>query len=368
MTRVTLAQDTIQKPRPFSKDVRAKLYPNGEIAIYQERKFKPKPPKRKQGEDTDGLFFWLNHAFGTTLGQAVAWVRAMGLAQVANFDRNSEPCVERDSGDRRVSAPYGRRGITRYGARRVRCACHLLHRAGGQWRVVMATVTVPPLPREQMARLHQSWNHVVDSYRRKVSRALRQKGLSGEIVSVTEIQEERYQKTGVPVLHIHAIFIGKTAGGQWAITTEDHDDIWRSTLSVCLGEPVGHVGTAGRLERVKHSAEGYLGKYMTKGSKAVNRMLNDGFTGWIPKQWWSCTRTLSRRIDYETRDISSLAEWLNSVADVKGADVWRFHRDVFLEFDDGRKYRIARYGRLNKCITAEIQASLPPVKMVDMAY
>ena len=364
----SITQGSQTRQKPFSKDVRVKLYPNGECAIYLQRKFTPKPVKAPFRFKPGWLFLWMNRVAHSYLGMPVAWLCAMGSSQVRNFDRNSELNAQRQSSDFKEPVVYGRRGITRFGARRVRCAAHLLQREAGKYRVVMSTVTVPPLPKEDMSSIHESWNHVVDTYRRKISRALRDKNLTGEMVSVTEIQEKRYEKTGIPVLHIHAVFVGKTTGGQWAVSTEDHDDMWRSTLSVALGKDVGEVGSACRLERVKHSTEGYIGKYLTKGTKAVKAMVDGGFQGWIPKQWWSCSRSLSSRVDKETRDISDLAEWLNAVAEVEGACVWKFFQDVYLEVEGGHKIRIARYGRLHHRVTAEIQAAHPLREMSDIAY
>ena len=363
-----IAQHPPEIVRPFSKEVRGKLYPNGEVVIYRQKKFKPKPPVKPRGVNTEGLFFWMNHAFGTTLGMACAWVGAMGSSHLTNFDKPSELDGERQARDGESPVRYGLRGITSHGARRVRCGCHLLEQEFGKHRIVFATATVPPLPIETMGRIHKSWHRAIDAYRRQIARALKADNLSGEIITVTEVQEKRYKNSGIPVLHIHSVFVGKNRCGHWVISPKLHDDIWRRSLGIAAGADIGEVGSACNLQRVRKSTEGYLGKYMTKGTKVVRKMVMDGFDGWLPKQWWSCSRSISKRIDEQTRDVSDIAEWLNAVADIEGGGFWIWKHDVFLEFDDGTKFRIARYGRLNKRLTAEIQAALPPVIMRDMSY
>lgn len=366
--QTTLAQTKQTRQKPFSKEVRAKLYPNGECVIYKQKKQGMKPVERPSRLGSEWLFLWLNRSAHSYLGMPVAWLCAMGLSHLPNFDKRLKPVPPGDSTDDKGRERYGKKGITAYGARRVRCACHLLEQGTGKHRVVFATATIPSLPVEQMATLHERWSQVVDAYRRKLTRLLKQNGLTGEIVTVVEVQEKRYQATGIPVLHIHSAFVGKAGGRTWVVTPELHDQFWRDSLGIALGSEVPKLRSACNLQRVKKSTEGYLGKYMTKGSKVVAQMIADGFDRWLPKQWWSCSRTLSQRIDEQTRDVTDIAEWLNDVAEIEGCGIWVYHRDVFLEFEDGHKFRIARYGRLNKRITAQIQAMLSRKKIITMAY
>ena len=311
--------------------------------------------KRPAGTNTDSLFFFLNHAFGTSLGAAVAWVHAMGSSQVTNSDKESDLDLELKARYGKKASRYGLRGITRYGARRVRCGCHLLQRSHERWRLTFATCTVPDLPFKKMQLVHEKWNIIVETYRRKIRRALRDNNLSGEIVTVSEIQEKRYERTGVPVLHLHSVFCGKSRGGNWAISREVHDDFWKDSLCSVLGDHSIDVSYACKLETVRKSAERYLGKYLSKGSEVVQSLAKQGFSGWVPKQWWNMSRDLADRIDQETRDVSVFAEWLNSACDEEGRDLVMWHRDIYLDYDDGSKVRIARFGRLSPKLTTDIQ-------------
>lgn len=280
----------------------------------------------------------------------------LGLSPLRNFDKALSANNDGDSVADKPVIRYGKNGITTLGARRVRNAAFLLERDYGRSRCVFATCTVPSLPIEQMRCLHEGWHKVVDAYRRKLTRLLKENGLSCESVTVVEVQEKRYQRTGIPVLHIHTVFCGKDRSGKWILSPEAHDEMWRTSLAVVVGDAIPEVSSACNLQRVKKSAEGYLGKYMTKGSKLIRALVRDGFEGWLPKQWFACSRSLTRRINDETRDIGEFAEWLNDVAEEEGRDIWLWHRNIRIELPSGDKITIARYGKLSIRQIAEIHA------------
>lgn len=278
----------------------------------------------------------------------------LGLSPLPISDRVSPNVREADEQLLKPRSRKGLRGITPFGQRVVRNAAYLIERKGGRFRCVFATATIPNLPIEDMQVLHQNFGHVLELYRLNLRRRLQANGLSGESVSAVEIQEKRYERTGLPVLHVHTVFVGKTVSGKWAISPEAHDDAWSRALSCVLAGPIPKLTSACNLQRVRRSSEGYLGKYMSKGSKVIANVMNDGFIEWVPKHWWACSRSLRREIDRETRNVSDVADWLNDVADIEGADVWLWHRDVLLEMDDGRSISIARYGRLNQRESAKL--------------
>mgnify|MGYP000514497478 CR=1 FL=1 len=339
--------------------LRARLYPNGECVIYKPRAFKMEPMAQPHEYDEAGLYCACMRAYGGLGILALCVPEALGLSPLRNFDKSLKPRTRADEGVSGIVKRYGTHGITSSGARIVRNAAYLIEREGGKHRAVFATCTVPSLPMEGMRVLHENWHKVIDMYRLRMKRILADKNLSGELITVSEVQEKRYERTGIPVLHIHSLFIGKTRSGKWAISTKDHDRIWRAVLSSVIGHGEFDSAACCNLQRVKKSAEGYIGKYMTKGSKCVRKMSADGFTGWLPKQWWSCSRSLRARVDAQTRSVDSMADWLNDMADIEGSNVWLWHRDVSIDMRDGHKITIARCGRLSISQNAQIQEYLP---------
>lgn len=338
-------------------ELRARLWPNGEIAIWKQKTFQPEPlPVQPDANAIDRKMSILR--LGLHCPDVLSeCLLALGLSPHHNFDSLLKEGQSPDEGSARSLLRYGRNGITSYGARRVRNGCHLIERGLPKKCAVFATATVPALPVEDLGRIHERWNKVVETYRRKLARALRSKGLSGESVTVSEIQSKRYERSGIPVLHIHTVFSGRTREGKRAISTEEHDRMWLDALTVGCCGPIPKLRSACNLQWVKESAEGYLGKYMTKGTQIVSELCEAGFEGWLPKQWWAMSRSLSARIDDETRDVTELSEWLNDVAEIEGADVWLWHRDIQVEIFTGQTITVARYGRLSPYMTQQIMGT-----------
>lgn len=355
-----LAQRRAAGPIGGKSGLNAKLYPNGECVVYKPKTFKMAPLADEPEYNPWALGPFLMALWGHFPPAVLAQLTALGLSP----HRNSDKLIERALASGQYPPPtkkrYGTKGITSYGARRVRNACYLLENSAPKKSTVFATCTVPALPIEEMAALHERWNEVVEVYRRKLRRRLRDQNLRADSVTVSEIQSKRYQDTSIPVLHIHTVFVGRRRDGKPAITTKEHDLMWGDALRHGLRGPIPPLTSACNMQWVNKSAEGYLGKYMTKGSKVVKRLVAEGFEGWLPKQWWSISSTLGRRIDEETRQIDELAEWLNDVAEEEGSNVWLWHRNVSIEMRSGDSITIAKYGRLSIRQNAEIHAYYSP--------
>lgn len=341
--------------------LKVRLYPNGECVVYKPKSFKLEPIPCKPSEHVRSVRMAFFRLCCEDLALAEKIGYALGLSPLPIFDTNSVEDSEAskvnssaDSG----RARKGLRGITPHGARMVRNAAYLLERELGRARCVFATVTVPNLPMHQMRRIHEQWHQIVERYRLNIRRLIERHGLRCEMVTVSEIQEKRYERTGLPVLHLHSVFGGKTFCGHWAMTVEEHDEVWRRALNAVDGVHVKEVPSSCNLQRVKKSAECYLGKYMTKGCKVVSELSGTKFEGWIPKHWWNCTRSLRSRIDQQTRFPHSLGDWLEYCGASECCDVWQWHRLVEIEMGDGQKVAIARYGKLTQALNQKIIASL----------
>jgi hypothetical protein len=340
-------KDTSATLRPDT-GMACKVYPNGEAVVYKRRKFAlslTKDDRSRHRREYDEALVWAVFNCPQLWG---AEGSPLGLSPLCIFDKQAVTEFESSLPSVAIAPRKGLKGITKKGARTVRNACYLIERDGGRARCVFATCTVPDLPIEQMTALHSNWNKAVEIYRLGIKRALQEQGLSGKSVTVSEIQEKRYEKTEIPVLHIHSVFIGKSAVGRWVVTPDVHDEIWKRALSAAIGENIIDCSVACNLQRVKKSAEQYLGKYMTKGARVVVSIINSGYGEWLPKHWWNCTRSLREQIDRETLCPNHLAGWLYDSATLDSCDIWLFVHDVEVALDDGNKIIIARIGRLKR--------------------
>lgn len=312
--------------------ISAKLWPNGELSIYIHHQQK-KPSATPNPVVSLTL---LRDALVRSAGvrQTLQAFDLLGLSHPRNFDKNHATLIRK-----------GLKGITGLGKRRVRNGSYIMTRENGKDRLTFATVTLPSLTPLQLSRVHKDWHRCIDFYRREISRALIARGLTGEIVGVSEIQEKRYATSHLPVLHGHFVFVGAGRRGGWAITPRKHDDIWRRALESVLDEPIGSINSACQLKSVTESAEAYLGKYMSKGTKAVAAVVRQGFGEWMPKQWWSCSRSLTQRMETAIARFESGALWLFNKAQTAGCDLFTHIHPIQIEHD-GKMVNFGYFGRL----------------------
>lgn len=356
-----------------------KIYPNGECVIWRNRIKKVVLAREPEGNETS-TFLW--NAWQLYQVERKAFAAAclyMGLSLLQNFDSlanrpNSRlirvptfkgklrgrlwSCTLKQL--RPVEKPvrrYGLKGISRRAARTIRNAAHLMQESIGRQNLTFATVTVPALPVEQMATLHKNWHKVVESYRLAITRRLKDEGVCEDIIVVSEVQEKRHEKTGIPVLHLHAIFQGRRPFGKWLISTETHDDITRIALERGAG-PIGvSLKSAAQFQQVHSSAGAYLGKYMSKGRANIESLVEQGFADWMPKQWWSMSRRVRQEVDRQTLRPDGMAQFLLAAAYADDKDIWSFHGEVTLDIGQSQEYWLATYGRLQPHFVASVKSA-----------
>jgi len=148
------------------------------------------------------------------------------------------------------------------------------------------------------------------------------------------------------VLHIHAVFQGRKRRSSWAITTSMVDEMWASSMDLVLGYKPSVV-SACNIQKVKKSCEGYLGKYMTKGVEDVKKLTEEGYEKWLPKQWWSMSRSLGKKIEKRTKVLRQEARTVWNLCLDEDDAVFAYVRPVVLENKMGVPYIAAFFGRLN---------------------
>lgn len=336
----------LQNNKNRFEDRQVKLYPNGECVIYRRKIAKMEPVSRyKQLEERDWKFeCWIMFLSSPKTFTIVNSL--MGLSLLENFDKLIQQSSEQINPPEKASSRYGRKGISRTGARVVRCSAHLMQQAAGRDNLTFATVTMPNMPRKTMRLAQKSWGKIVEAYRREIGRELKRKGLRGEIITVSEIQEKRYANSGLPVLHLHSLWVGRKPGCHWVISPKLHDSIWERAVRRVIGNVGISFKSAANLQKVKSSASGYLGKYMTKGAAIVNKLVAEGFAEWLPKQWWNMTRSLKRWVDNETLEVPEIGGFLMDAAQREDKRIWSFVGHVSIDIGDMQEYWLATYGRL----------------------
>jgi hypothetical protein len=209
-------------------------------------------------------------------------------------------------------SPKGRKGITRNGARMVRNGCHVLQTHYGRRRLGFATMTLDSEP-NWLLLCCWKWPEIVRKFTQEVQRELERVGAPTHVIGVTEIQTKRSDEVGFIVPHLHFVYVAwdgkskvpigfgadKKFKNDYYISHARMKEIWDR---ICANEiakqieiPVNDIEINSRvnLQVVRKSAEGYLGKYMSKGAKDVKKYL-DAIPNRddIPSHWWHCTKEL----------------------------------------------------------------------------
>ncbi len=216
-------------------------------------------------------------------------------------------------GDRNYDLPNrGRRGlhgITPYGKRMVRAAAAILQQRHGKENLTFGTLTLPDFDRDQLLLISQNWAELKRRFNLALSRLLRRKGLDPDWVDVTEIQPKRWRRYKKVCLHLHYLHHGREKGvtylhpgteagdptREWAIHPNEIREIWSRVLGNLLQQKVD-CSSATRIESVRLSAKNYLGKYMSKGGKIVQKVIDAGQEDYIPSAWYGVSAGLREEI------------------------------------------------------------------------
>ena len=116
------------------------------------------------------------------------------------------------------------------------------------------------------------------------------------VVGVTELGEERLKRTGRPMPHLHIVVSGyrsKINRRAYLLRPEVMDEIVQKACEDA-GLPPRDRKACSRLEPIRHSVQGYVDKYVTKGSDTPQSALADGWDELIPRQWWNRSDALHR--------------------------------------------------------------------------
>lgn len=200
-------------------------------------------------------------------------------------------------------ANRGSKGISSYGKKMVRSGCALLQQRYGKKRLSFLTLTMPSLPKwtEEIVLTDMGgWSEIVRQTLQEFSRELKRKGGSGNIVGVVEIQEERYSKYGTVSPHLHLVFEGHKGNYDYYLKVGEPQRIWQRIVENQLRK-VGLEGEidfcqSTRIESIHKDAKNYMGKYMSKGGKIVEKIIEDGKGFLLPSSWWVCSAKIKKVI------------------------------------------------------------------------
>lgn len=263
------------------------------------------------------------------LMEALRLTRLLGLSSVPNL-QNGLKSPSR--------ANRGSRGISSSARVRVRDCALILQERHGVKRLTFATLTLPPSALKP--EVLENWSDIVRKLRQWLTYRLESAGLPPSVLGVVEVQESRQKTSGLmPCLHLHLVFVGRANYGSWVVTPSDIDKYWCSLLQVYTKSQVD-VSSSCQLVGIKKDASGYLGKYMSKGTKCLEGVDPQ----YIPSSWVIITRDLLHQRKKATiRCEGSVARWLWSMYSQR-PELFRFGKTVEIEGRDGQAIVLGWYG------------------------
>lgn len=239
---------------------------------------------------------------------------------------------------------YGMKGITRKGRDTLESGAFLMERLYGKEHLAFVTLTVPELPIGEQHEVHTNFSKILalftDWFRKRCQRA----GIPEDWLYAVEVQETRFETTGLPILHVHFLAVGRKRRSTWFLSHADWQSAWRRALAKfapSVGRP--------RVEcaPVKKSAEGYLGKYLSKGSAAVQSVVDAGYRDWLPKQWWGCSRSLKSKVASATEILADPPQELISVFEATDRRIWAYRHPIKIGSGPNDEIVVAISGKLS---------------------
>lgn len=210
--------------------------------------------------------------------------------------------------------PMGLKGLTSNGTKMLRSACYLLEERLGKEDCVMITLTVPTLGKEARRTLAQQWGKVINRLVQWLTRALVRAGRTPVIAGCVEIQTGRLERYRQGYLHLHLVCPAHSnVGGLWAIQANDLRTWWKQEIERTIGCELPHLP---RVETaiVEKSVEGYLGKYLSKGTgEELGAFIGDLGADAVPAQWWFMSSPMKAAVRSATKSGANAGALLDSL-------------------------------------------------------
>lgn len=260
---------------------------------------------------------------------------------------------------------YGGKGITSYGRKVVSNIPIVVERRYGKARLALGTCTLPNFRKSILQVLCINWGELTRRFFQKFKRIGKKRNFPADYCSCTEIQEKRYSQSGVPVLHVHFLYVCKpnARGCDFYLTPDQFRSMWIEAIFEILraknlqaGEDICY-SNCFHCSVIKKSASGYLGKYLSKGTKAAQKIIEQGDEDLLPSQWWSASMQWKKlfkdsliRMDAETCEsfFYFLEYYLH-----EGIIVWA--KFVTVQLEEDREYTVGLVGRLSYLVDKKLR-------------
>lgn len=203
-------------------------------------------------------------------------------------------------------ARKGLKGIKGEARRKIRSGCYLLQQRYGKDRLGFLTLTLPNAD-WLVAIWAQNFDEITRQFVQEMRRELRRKNAPDNLVGAIEIQEKRFAQYGDIAPHLHIAYVAKTKPrkGSFYIQAAKFRKIWKRILSGIAKKYCDNFeelskeiewNAAINCSVIKRNVEAYMSKYLSKGHKNLEEIVETGRESEIPRAWYTITRQLLRAI------------------------------------------------------------------------
>lgn len=332
------------------KNLIFRLYPDLTGSVSRQREFTLTPIAKSCRWDEAGAHRRM----------ALAALGGAELAQLIGVELGSGvvdpfPCQETQKSDKREKPK--RYGLTNDGRKVVRRAACVLEQTCEKGTLAFGTLTLSPalvtaLFAQSDFRPSELLQIGLSRFLNSLRHRLRRKGLSGDIIWVTELHPARSQKEGVMIPHVHFVVQTALEKFRWLIKPREIERLWNVAFS-------GHIDVdkntfkSGRVElrSVKKSVARYVSKYLSKSSSKRPPTATGLDDRLCPSRWYAVSNAIHKLIRKFTKVVSGedaavLLDWL---CDEVNQIVWR-HGHIKITGDSGRAVWLATWFRLSEPI------------------
>ena len=184
-------------------------------------------------------------------------------------------------------AARGSKGISSHGRSQVRDGAYILEEDHGRNNVAFLTLTLPFVQDEALGKAYKLWGRAVGAFEDRMRRKL-----PPHLQRWVHCTED--QKRGAP--HLHMAYPGRThRQAAWLIDKSWFQQAWHDIWQKLMPEESKGLSwqSSTRIEAVRKSVSGYLGKYISKGGRPVNPERH-------PSSWWGTTDGIKKDIKERT--------------------------------------------------------------------
>ena len=332
--------------RAIAPKYTGRIWPNGKFGVSRVREtpFLPLVESQPETEETR----W-----------ETAAIKVHGVEAVLKFQGKWKRVVHPDlSNDSKspIAKKRGHGGITKHGRNLISSAAIVIEKKVSKRLLTFATVTLPAAPVEALLAVSQNWSAVVKQFVKNLRRGLTAAGLRSFVFGVTEIQEARLERTGIPALHLHLVFQGRNSErSSWAVDRKDVRRWWKQALSPYLPADTDY-SSVENVQAIRKSAGSYLGKYMSKGAASIQKIIDAGLGEWLPSAWYTINHELRREVLSQVLRGENVGDFLNWLCHNPIAGWIRWLQPILVSRGDGSKYSVGFAG----AFTAHGLDKIPP--------